>query len=364
MIHKFSPEEYKRQLATSDSIQNCPKVPLPQIDENQNYIFISYSHKDYKKVYADLADMYKAGVRFWYDKGLSAGKKWEEEVREKILNANCVGVIFFMSKELFLSKSANIEIQLVHNLTSGKEKNISSIINCFSVNLTDKKPIQILSETMRDAVTDTLDMNMVSVLCQAFPDNATYLHYDAPDHTSELISQIQNQFGVIYNPENNTTIVKDTSPCSVFIGTFDYETLGQRRNLIHRLCDALEKVSITPYVMQEHKEGYVNDDLKNYIEQQNAAKLETAQCLIIICGVASFSIYFDMIEQLSTSSVSFPLETFYLIASEDYGDKEELFLSWFGNRLAEEKNKDIFEKVFFDQNSEQKLMDAIMNATK
>ena len=47
--------------------------------------------------------------------------------------------------------------------------------------------------------------------------------------------------------------------------------------------------------------------LKNYIEQQNAAKLETAQCLIIICGVASFSIYFDMLEQLSTSSVSFPL---------------------------------------------------------
>lgn len=62
MYSDFNLINYIKQLELSTDIRDCVSVPIPDIAENQNYIFISYSHKDYKEVYADLAVMYQAGV--------------------------------------------------------------------------------------------------------------------------------------------------------------------------------------------------------------------------------------------------------------------------------------------------------------
>lgn len=103
----FDVDQYVKKLEQSENIQDCETVPIPDIAENQNYIFISYSHKDYKKVYADLAFLYREGVHFWYDRGLSAGKNWDAEVKERIENPRCSGVIFYLSENMFLSRSVN-----------------------------------------------------------------------------------------------------------------------------------------------------------------------------------------------------------------------------------------------------------------
>ncbi len=66
-------EGKKREIIESDDEKNCPKPPLPELGEHSNYIFISYPHKDYKQVYCDLWDYYAEGVRYWYDRGLTAG---------------------------------------------------------------------------------------------------------------------------------------------------------------------------------------------------------------------------------------------------------------------------------------------------
>lgn len=365
MIEKLDAKEYKELLACSDSIKTCPKVPLPQIEENQNFIFISYSHKDYKEVYADLADMYEAGVRFWYDKGLSAGKKWNTEVQEKLLNANCVGVIFFMSKNLFLSQSAIHEIELVCSLSSDKEDNSNNKINYFSVNLSDKLPIQILSETMQDSLANTLDMNMVSVLCKAFPDNATYLSYGAADHTEELILQIQNQFGVISDDcGNNLTISKDKAPCSVFIGTL-FETLTTlgRKELVNGLFRALEDSGITAYVMQEHGNGYMNEDvdkaLKDYVEQQNILKLESAQYLIVVCNPLGWTICAKEFGEFDPDVIK-RKKVFYLVINSNYGDSEEFFSEHHKWLLTDSKYKDLLSRVFYGKDSEQEIINAII----
>jgi len=71
----FNVDTYLTQLQASSGITGCDAVPVPDIGENQNYIFISYAHQDYKQVYEDLAVMYHAGVRFWYDRGLTAGSQ-------------------------------------------------------------------------------------------------------------------------------------------------------------------------------------------------------------------------------------------------------------------------------------------------
>lgn len=61
-MKRFSAEAYKRKLEESTSCENCEKVPLDKLKEDSQYIFISYSHKDYKMVYRDLADLYESDI--------------------------------------------------------------------------------------------------------------------------------------------------------------------------------------------------------------------------------------------------------------------------------------------------------------
>ena len=101
-MREFDLESYLLRLEEAQSIKECPKVPVPEIANNQNYLFVSYSHKDYKEVYADLAHLYTRGVRFWYDKGLTVGRDWEIEVREHIHDPNCCGIVFYISTNMYL----------------------------------------------------------------------------------------------------------------------------------------------------------------------------------------------------------------------------------------------------------------------
>lgn len=195
MRRYFDVDAYLQVLEQSSGISTCDPVPLPEIAENQNYLFISYSHRDYKKVYADLAVMYHAGVRFWYDRGLAAGKNWDAEVRTVIENPRCTGVLFFLSENLFLSRSANQEIDLVRGTGTQARKNY------FCVNLSLGQPSRILRSILRleDSVLDNagLDMDRIAVLANAFSDKQTYLSFSDADHSKQLIEQISAQFNVV-----------------------------------------------------------------------------------------------------------------------------------------------------------------------
>ena len=197
----FQADLYIKQLEQSESISLCDAVPIPDIGENQNYLFISYSHIDYKKVYADLAKLYQAGVRFWYDKGLSAGKNWDTEIKSKIESSRCCGVIFYISENSFLSKSINQEIDLV--IRDNKEASK----NYFCVNLTDKQPSHILRSILRmdDEMLDKagIDMDGIATLSKAFSDKQTYLSYSSIEHEEQLLRQIEIQFDVMNHKEEN-----------------------------------------------------------------------------------------------------------------------------------------------------------------
>lgn len=142
----FNCKEYQENLKNSEKITDCDRVPVPKCAEHQNYIFISYSHKDYKKVYHDLASMYDAGVRFWYDEELTAGHDWDDEVFKKINNPHCSGVIFYLSENFFGSESIYKEILT----TLGKNAKLStadSAKNYFCVNLSDNSPSSLIENT-------------------------------------------------------------------------------------------------------------------------------------------------------------------------------------------------------------------------
>ena len=106
------------------------------IKDNSNYVFISYPHADYKCVYCDLLDLYESGVKYWYDRGLTPGRNWMEEVEAKIKSPLCSGIIYYLSKNSF-TPSMLFEINCSNNEQNKKK-------NYFSINISGKTPLEIL----------------------------------------------------------------------------------------------------------------------------------------------------------------------------------------------------------------------------
>ena len=207
----FEIESYLQQVSDSAGIEECPKVPVPSIGKNQNYLFISYSHKDYKEVYSDLAHLYVRGVRFWYDKGLSVGRDWEQEVEEHIRHPNCCGIIFYLSTNMFLSNSVLKEIEFTQ-----KRKNGSIIFqkNYFCVNLHKGSISDVLFEAQsiqKQRGLPLLDTKAVNLLTSTFSDNDTYIDACSSLHVEELIDQIKRQFDVTEESDNS----REPSPFDV-----------------------------------------------------------------------------------------------------------------------------------------------------
>ena len=53
--------------------------PVPYRGD-QPYIFISYSHKDSRKVWPVIEQMQADGYRVWYDEGIDPGTEWDENI--------------------------------------------------------------------------------------------------------------------------------------------------------------------------------------------------------------------------------------------------------------------------------------------
>ncbi len=176
------------ELTTED------KPPVPRCAPGQKYVFISYSHKDYKAVYSDLLELHRAGVRYWYDSGLPAGKDWDSVVEEKIKSAACAGVIFYLSENLFLSKSVIKEVDFTMDNTHGSKE-------YFCINLSGMQPSKILNKIIRSHDDDELEhiglIDRVPDLLSAFSDKATYISKAADSdrrHIQETLHHIEEQF--------------------------------------------------------------------------------------------------------------------------------------------------------------------------
>ena len=83
------------------------KVALPYIGPDE-YIFISYSHKDKKIVEEKLHILQRNGFRLWYDSGIRGGENWRKVLREKIKCSK--NVIVFTSANAVKSEDVKIEI--------------------------------------------------------------------------------------------------------------------------------------------------------------------------------------------------------------------------------------------------------------
>ena len=89
---------------------------------NEDYIFISYSHRDMDTVLPILARMKQAGYRFWYDEGIDPGSEWPESIADHL--SRCRVCLAFMSKTSLTSQNCRREI----NFALSRNKEFLSVI--------------------------------------------------------------------------------------------------------------------------------------------------------------------------------------------------------------------------------------------
>ncbi len=81
---------------------------------NENYIFISYSHKDSQRVLPIVEALSNNGFRVWYDSGIEAGTEWPEYIEDRLSNAHTV--LVFMSPSAVESRNCRNEINFALEL--------------------------------------------------------------------------------------------------------------------------------------------------------------------------------------------------------------------------------------------------------
>ena len=197
---KFNAKTYKKTLFKSTTIQGCKKIPV--LSGNEPYIFISYSHKDYKQVYADLSDLHESGIRFWYDTDQLAGINWDDGVRKRLTDPKCRGIIFYLSDNSLRSEAILTEIRIAigeDSATSCLPKNL----DYFAVNLTSDLP-SVLVNRIFDGTDNGNERKRI--LEKAFPDEQIFLiHEDGKNkkknYWPKLIQNIMLRFNIY--PEND-----------------------------------------------------------------------------------------------------------------------------------------------------------------
>lgn len=77
---------------------------------NQDYIFLSYSHKDSIKEYITALD--NLGYNVLYDEAMSVGADWELKARRYISSPKCKGIVVFLSTNAAKSKAILRELEI------------------------------------------------------------------------------------------------------------------------------------------------------------------------------------------------------------------------------------------------------------
>ena len=175
-------------IDNSSSLLELNKEVLPEVHK-ENYYFVSYSHKDYKKVMKDILLLEEQGINIWYDSDMHIGENWEELAEMYISKYQCKGIIFYLSENSILSKACNKEVEYV--LENNKQ--------FFSINI----PLD-LPDSNNNIDMSGLDMllklkelgkgvddNLIGNFKKAFPNNYLYLSYnDSIERKKEQIEKL------------------------------------------------------------------------------------------------------------------------------------------------------------------------------
>ncbi len=80
-----------------------------ELNTGAHFVFVSYSHEDEAMVQEEIAWLQDQGVRVWYDRGISIGSEWTEEIATAI--TQCAAFVYFVTPASAESRNCRNEIQ-------------------------------------------------------------------------------------------------------------------------------------------------------------------------------------------------------------------------------------------------------------
>lgn len=103
--------QYDTIIGKADALQKKLNerlyIKLPYTG-NEDYIFVSYSHKDDREVLPYLSALQREGYRIWYDEGINKGANWNVMLGERL--QGCTDFLLFSSKNSVASERVEDEI--------------------------------------------------------------------------------------------------------------------------------------------------------------------------------------------------------------------------------------------------------------
>ena len=89
-------------------VPNVGRMPFPAYRGKEPYIFISYAHLDYEKVFKEIQTFNEYGYNVWYDEGISPGNEWTDEIAFAL--EKCSLFVVFITPNSAVSKNVLKEI--------------------------------------------------------------------------------------------------------------------------------------------------------------------------------------------------------------------------------------------------------------
>ena len=159
----------------------------------ENFIFVSYAHKDSDRVIPIIEKLSERGFRVWYDSGIEVGSEWPEYIQDRI--NNCSRMLVFMSPLSIESKNCRNEI----NLALKKNKEML-IVYLEPTELIKGMDLQLNSVQAVNAEQYPLQSSLVDALCKS-----RILECCKADYTND---DIEENFKQINQPTVKTQIYK------------------------------------------------------------------------------------------------------------------------------------------------------------
>lgn len=141
------------------SLDDLPAKYWPE-SYNEKYLFISYSHLDYKAVFKDLLLFNEEHINVWYDRSLVPSRNWELDAEQFMANYNCIGVVFYISINSLSSDAVYKEILKVKQrkkpfiaiIINNQKMNILEMYHHLNPKKQNKEKEDILKEIFNDQI--------------------------------------------------------------------------------------------------------------------------------------------------------------------------------------------------------------------
>ena len=85
------------------------RLPYPAYRGNNEYIFVSYAHKDATVVFEEIRRFQNLGYNVWYDEGIGAGNEWLKDIVTHL--KNCKLFVVFVTNNSMASVNVQKEIK-------------------------------------------------------------------------------------------------------------------------------------------------------------------------------------------------------------------------------------------------------------